>query len=130
MTLHYNTADHLEGKMIEFGTHEFVYLPPQGAVEAKVAVSVSSEADLGQMLKTFEDYLRATGYELEGRTLTLAEWPPEYEYADLAGEYGGCMGDQPPYDPHVLFGTEDIESVKEQRDFYKTQMRTLINADD
>ena len=112
MTLHYNTADHLEGKMIEFGTHEFVYLPPQGAVEAKVAVSVSSEADLGQMLKTFEDYLRATGYELEGRTLTLAEWPPEYEYADLAGEYGGCMGDQPPFDPHVLFGTEDIESVK------------------
>ena len=116
--------------MIEFGTHEFVYLPPQGAVEAKVAVSVSSEADLGQILKTFEDYLRATGYELEGRTLSLAEWPPEYEYADLAGEYGGCGGDQPPYDPHGLFGTEDIESVKEQRDFYKTQMLTLINAED
>lgn len=95
--------------MIEFGTHEFVYLPPQGAVEAKVAVSVSSEADLGQMLKTFEDYLRATGYELEGRTLSLAEWPPEYEYADLAAEYGtslgrlGCMGDLQPYDPNGLF---------------------------
>jgi len=85
--------------MIEFGTHEFVYLPPQGAVEAKVAVSVSSEADLSQMLKVFEDYLRANGYQLEGKTLTL-----EREALDFSG---GCMGDSLPYDPDNLFVSTD-----------------------
>ena len=114
--------------MIEFGTHEFVYLPPQGAVEAKVAVSVSSEANLGQMLKTFEDYLRATGYELEGRTLSLAEWPPEYEYADLAGEYGGCGGDQPPYDPHGLFGGGKVKELKQDRDFWKEKYVEMMQV--
>jgi hypothetical protein len=94
--------------MIEFGTHKLVYLPPQGAIEAKVAVSISSEANLDQMLQFFEDYLKAAGYCLGDRTLMLKGDNPNFYFDDLAGEFPMAGGDSLPYDPYNLFGTDEV----------------------
>lgn len=57
--------------MFEFGRYTLSYLPPEGAVEADVSMSISSEADISEMLRFFETFLQASGYQLDGRELTL-----------------------------------------------------------
>jgi hypothetical protein len=67
----YNTSATLVGTMFEFGRYTLSYQPPEGAVEAAVDMSISSEADLPQMLAFFESFLQAAGYVIEGKELTL-----------------------------------------------------------
>jgi hypothetical protein len=64
--------------MITFGTYRLTYTPPEetfGSVESTVDMSISSEADLNDMLGFFEDFLRATGYQLGNSILQLEEPP-------------------------------------------------------
>ena len=67
--------------MFEFGRYTLSYQPPDGAVEAAVDMSISSEADLPQMLAFFESFLQAAGYVIEGKELTLERKPPEFDFS-------------------------------------------------
>lgn len=62
----YNSLDHLEGTMFEFGRYRLVYDPPIDSVDAEVKMTISAEASLPQMLNFFSAFLRASGYVFEG----------------------------------------------------------------
>jgi hypothetical protein len=64
--------------MFEFGRYTLSYQPPEGAVEAAVDMSISSEADIPQMLRFFESFLQAAGYVIEGKELTLERRAPDF----------------------------------------------------
>jgi hypothetical protein len=65
--------------MFEFGRYTLSYQPPEGAVEADVSMSISSEADLDQMLRFFESFLQASGYIIDGKELSLLSAVPEID---------------------------------------------------
>ena len=73
----YNEAENLTGTMTEFGSYRLSYTPPTECVEASVDMTISSEADLAQMLELFECFLGACGYVLNGE-LQIVE--PEVAY--------------------------------------------------
>jgi hypothetical protein len=77
--------------MFEFGRYTLSYQPPEGAVEAAVDMSISSEADLSQMMTFFESFLQAAGYMLDDRELTLERRAPNFnfssDYPHGLGEY-------------------------------------------
>ena len=84
---YYNTAENLTGTMIEFGTYTLKYLPPDGSsVDHSIELSISSEANLQQMLEFFESFLRAAGYEFEGKELCLERSAPDF--SDLPEKWG------------------------------------------
>jgi hypothetical protein len=66
-----------------FGTYRLTYTPPEqrGFVESTVDMSISSEASLDEMLRTFESFLQATGYVLGDRELVL-ETPEKESVSD------------------------------------------------
>jgi hypothetical protein len=66
--------------MFEFGRYTLSYQPPEGAIEAAVDMSISSEADIPQMLRFFENFLQAAGYVIEGKELTLERRAPEFDF--------------------------------------------------
>ncbi len=78
---YYNTSETLVGTMFEFGRYTLSYQPPEGAVEAAVDMSISSEADLPQMLAFFESFLQAAGYVIEGKELILERKAPEFDFS-------------------------------------------------
>lgn len=71
--------------MHEFGTYCLSYVPPEGALEAEIQMTVSSEADLSQMLRVLESFLQATGYETEGKELALqyASAPADFDWSSF-----------------------------------------------
>jgi len=99
---HYNNYENLLGIMIEFGRYTLSYVPPEGALEADVSMSISSQADLTEMLHFFESFLKASGYYLDGQELTLERSAPdlepygEYSLASSTGTEFIPLGDQEP----------------------------------
>ena len=76
---HYNTTDHLTGTMLEFGKYTLKYEPPGETPEDhSVAMTISSEANLFQMLEFFSSFLRAAGYEFDGKELCLERTAPDF----------------------------------------------------
>lgn len=67
--------------MFEFGRYTLSYQPPEGAVEAAVDMSISSEADIPQMLRFFENFLQAAGYVIDDKELALERKAPEFNFA-------------------------------------------------
>jgi hypothetical protein len=72
--------------MFEFGRYTLSYQPPEGAIEAAVDMSISSEADIPQMLRFFESFLQAAGYVIEGKELTLERKAPEFDFPNKYSE--------------------------------------------
>ena len=68
----YINTDHLTGTMTEFGRYRLTYEPPSDAIETEITLSISSEADLPQMMDLFGDFLRATGYLSSDETLEFS----------------------------------------------------------
>lgn len=58
----YTDLVNLPSEMITFGTYRISYEPPEGALESDVNMSISSEADMNQMLDFFKSFLMAAGY--------------------------------------------------------------------
>jgi hypothetical protein len=73
--------------MFEFGRYILSYQPPEGAIEAAVDMSISSEADIPQMLQFFESFLQAAGYVIEGKQLVLESTDPGIDFPRDLGEY-------------------------------------------
>jgi hypothetical protein len=78
--------------MFEYGRYTLSYQPPEGAVEADVSMSISSEADLTQMLRFVESFLQASGFALGERELALERTAPDF--GDVAEKW---WGDDPEY---------------------------------
>jgi hypothetical protein len=95
----YNTTEHLTGTMFEFGRYTLSYQPPEGAVEADVNMSISSEADLTEMIQFFETFLQASGYLLEDRELTLVHKESEFDTGGFSvtpvNNYAFCYAGMP-----------------------------------
>ena len=96
----YNTSATLVGTMFEFGRYTLSYQPPEGAVEAAVDMSISSEADLPQMLSFFESFLQAAGYVIEGKELVLERRAPEFNFPDFPNPY-----------THTLSGPHGVDFI-------------------
>ena len=90
---YYNTTDHLTGTMLEFGKYTLKYEPPVGSsTDHSIKMSISSEATLTQMLEFFQSFLRAAGYEFEGKELCLERIAPDF--GDVPEKW---WGDDPEY---------------------------------
>ena len=84
---HYNNAENLTSTMIEFGKYTLKYEPPTGTPEDhSVAMTISSEANLFQMLEFFSSFLRAAGYEFDGKELRVERTAPDFPH--IADEWG------------------------------------------
>jgi hypothetical protein len=86
--------------MFEFGRYTLSYQPPEGAVEAAVDMSISSEADIPQMLAFFESFMQAAGYILEGKELTLERRAPDFDFSDFPYPY-----------THTLAGSSGVDFI-------------------
>ena len=69
----YNEVDHLHGTMVEFGKFILKYKSPKGVSEPNLKMAISSEATLPEMLNFFEQFLQNAGYDLDDKSLVLAE---------------------------------------------------------
>lgn len=58
--------------MNDFGRYRLTYEPPFNATEADITMSISSDANLPQLLELFGDFLRATGYLGSEETLLVS----------------------------------------------------------
>ena len=86
---YYNTTDHLTGTMLEFGKYTLKYEPPSETPEDhSVSMTISSEANLSQMLVFFSSFLRAAGYEFDGKELCLEREAPDFGFSDDTVDFG------------------------------------------
>jgi hypothetical protein len=73
--------------MYEFGRYRLAYEPPSDAIEADIAMSITSEANLPQLVELFGDFLRATGHLTSGETLQVTDSAtPSFD--PLTGHFG------------------------------------------
>ena len=76
---YYNTTENLTGTMLEFGKYTLKYVPPGETPEDhSVEMTISSEANLSQMLEFFSSFLRAAGYEFDGKELCFERTAPDF----------------------------------------------------
>jgi hypothetical protein len=76
---HYTKSETLSGTMLEFGKYTLKYEPPSETPEDhSVLMTISSEANLPQMLEFFSSFLRAAGYEFDGKELCLERSAPDF----------------------------------------------------
>jgi hypothetical protein len=77
--------------MLEFGKYTLKYEPPSETPEDhSVSVTISSEANLSQMMEFFSSFLRAAGYEFDGKELCLERTAPDFgDVSDFGSSYPG-----------------------------------------
>ena len=82
--------------MHEFGKYTLKYKPPKGAAETKVKMEISAEAAIPELLVFFEDFMRASGYIIDGKKLSLEREVPDFgarypgpAWADTGASYWG-----------------------------------------
>jgi hypothetical protein len=71
--------------MLEFGKYTLKYKPPKGAGETKIKMEISSEVAIPELLVFFEDFMRAAGYFIEGKRLSLEREAPDF--SDVAEKW-------------------------------------------
>ena len=61
--------------MISFGKFWFRYIAPGDGnpLDPSIDFAVTAEADLPQILKVFENFLKANGYDLDSRELKICD---------------------------------------------------------
>jgi hypothetical protein len=74
--------------MQEFGKYTLKYKPPKGAAETKVKMEITSEVAIPELLVFFEDFMRAAGYILDGKRLSLEEDAPDFSFLDGISDFG------------------------------------------
>lgn len=77
--------------MLEFGKYTLKYLPPGETPEDhSVEMTISSEANLSQMLEFFSSFLRAAGYEFDGKELCFERTAPDFgDISNFGTKYTG-----------------------------------------
>jgi hypothetical protein len=79
--------------MLEFGKYTLKYEPPSETPEDhSVSMTISSEANIPQMLEFFSSFLRAAGYEFDGKELCLERTAPDFgDISDFGTNSGASM---------------------------------------
>lgn len=107
----YITTEHLTSTMFDYGRYTLSYQAPEGAVEADVNMSISSEADIPEMLRFFETFLLASGYVLDDRELVLERKPPEFDVPRYAYDFGDTVfGNSGP--DTITFGAANFAGMR------------------
>ena len=70
--------------MLEFGKYTLKYKPPKGAAETKVKMEITSEVAIPELLVFFEDFMRAAGYIIDGKRLSLEREAPDFSDLDVS----------------------------------------------
>lgn len=75
---YYTNTVNLPSEMFEFGKYTLKYEPPASdGIEPTVSMSISSEANLTEMLDFFQTFLKASGYYIaDDQELTLGSVNP------------------------------------------------------
>ena len=88
--------------MKEFGKFTLEYKPPTETPEDhSVSMTISAEANIQQMLEFFSSFMRAAGYEFEGKEMCLERTAPDF--GDTPEKWGAdpgyfsCYPDGTPY---------------------------------
>jgi hypothetical protein len=87
--------------MQEFGKYTLKHKPPKGAAETKVKMEITSEVAIPELLVFFEDFMRASGYVIDGKKLSLEQEAPDF--SDVPEKWGAdpgyfsCYPDGTPY---------------------------------
>jgi hypothetical protein len=94
----------LFGTMTSFGKFWFRYISPEPAnpLDPSIDFSVTAEADLPQILRVFEAFLKANGYELDDRELSFDRKAPDFD--DIPEKW---WGDDPDYWRNKYFESLD-----------------------
>lgn len=95
----------LFGTMTSFGKFWFRYISPEtdNPLDPSIDFSVTAEADLPQILRVFETFLKANGYDLDDRELTLSRKAPDFSSDDWGDDGVSWVGN--PW--AVTYGSSD-----------------------
>lgn len=93
--------------MISFGKFWFRYIAPgtDNPLDPSIDFSVTAEADLPQILKVFENFLKANGYDLDSRELKICD---KY-HTDT--EFKGYTPSQPSQPSMVAVGNPEAVTL-------------------
>jgi hypothetical protein len=98
----YTNTVNLPSEMIEFGKYVLKYVPPASAgIEPTVDMSISSEANLNEMLEFFTSFLKASGYYIdENKELVFERTAPDFsdvpdKWWHTGAEYWGGYAGSP-----------------------------------
>jgi len=93
--------------MISFGKFWFRYIAPEtdNPLDPSIDFSVTAEADLPQILKVFENFLKAYGYDLDSRELKICD---KY-HTDT--EFKGYIPAQPSQPSMVAVGNPEAVTL-------------------
>lgn len=83
--------------MSPFGTYSLQYNPPEDQLEAMIEMTISSEANLSEMFRFFESFLKAAGYQIDGKELTLERVIPDFSdfaFSTMADQSSGICFDR------------------------------------
>jgi len=80
--------------MISFGKFWFRYIAPESnnPLDPSIDFSVTAEANLPDILRVFESFLKANGYDLDDRKLSLSRKAPEFNSDDWGDDGVSCVG--------------------------------------
>ena len=98
--------------MLEFGKYILKYEPPGETPEDhSVVMTISSEANLQQMMEFFSSFLRAAGYEFDGKELCLERTAPDFSQ-DFWEEDGISFTGNPYASPDTIsFGAAQFAGM-------------------
>ena len=75
--------------MYEFGKYTLKYEPPDGSpTDHAIEMTISSNANLTQMLEFFQSFLRGAGYHFEGKELCFEREAPDF--SDIPEKWGSA----------------------------------------
>jgi hypothetical protein len=67
--------------MTDFGRYRLTFTPSEldeGSIGSEVEMTISAEANLREMLIFFESFLKAVGYQIDGKELSLERSAPDF----------------------------------------------------
>ena len=93
--------------MTFFGNFQFRYIAPEtdNPLDPSIDFAVTAEADLPQILKVFENFLKANGYDLDSRELKICD---KY-HTDT--EFKGYIPAQPSQPSMVAIGNPEAVTL-------------------
>jgi len=92
--------------MTDFGTYRLTYEPPAGSMDARIDMSINSEANLTEMLSFFGDFLRAATYPLDqDHELDIGRVAPDFGDQSFWEDDGVSMVGNPW---GVTYGSSDL----------------------
>lgn len=113
--------------MTSFGKFWFRYIAPESKnpLDPSIDFSVTAEADLPEILRVFESFLKANGYDLDDRELSLSRKTPVFDRNIWAEDDSSLVGN-----PMAGGSANDTLVFSEQywrnRDFFGSYSNDVI----